>query len=308
MTATSPPEHRRIRLRAPLDLRLTLSPLRHGPADPTVRITAQDAWRAGHTPDGPATVHVIHEGAEVRVEAWGPGAAWALESAPALIGEDDDPSGFSPTEPIVRELHRRHPGLRVGRSHGVVAALVATVFGQRVTAEEGHRTWSAFVRSHGSPAPGPAPGPVPLRVPPTPDAIAAIPYHAFHPLGVERSRADTIRGAMRVASRLDLRPDVDTAAAGRLLGQIRGIGPWTVGLVLGPALGDPDAVPIGDYHLPGIVAYALAGEEKADDARMLELLAPFTGHRGRVIRLIMTGGHGPPRRAPRQRIIPIAKM
>ena len=34
------------------------------------------------------------------------------------------------------------------------------------------------------------------------------------------------------------------------LGAVVGIGPWTVGEVARDALGDPDAVSVGDYHLP----------------------------------------------------------
>ncbi|MGH3657496.1 MAG: DNA-3-methyladenine glycosylase 2 family protein, partial [Micromonosporaceae bacterium] len=88
-------------------------------------------------------------------------------------------------------------------------------------------------------------------------------------------------------------------AARRLL-SIPGIGPWTVGELGRLAYGDPDAVSVGDVHLPHQVAYTLAGEPRADDARMLELLAPFAGHRGRVLQLIVAGGSRPPRRGPRR--------
>jgi 3-methyladenine DNA glycosylase/8-oxoguanine DNA glycosylase len=55
------------------------------------------------------------------------------------------------------------------------------------------------------------------------------------------------------------------------------------------ALGDADAVAVGDLHLPHLVARWLAGEHRGTDARMLELLEPFRGHRARVIRLLMAG-------------------
>ena len=64
------------------------------------------------------------------------------------------------------------------------------------------------------------------------------------------------------------------------------------------AWGDPDAVSVGDYHLPNLVAWALAGEPRGTDARMLELLEPFAGQRGRVIRLLELSGLSRPRRAP----------
>ena len=68
------------------------------------------------------------------------------------------------------------------------------------------------------------------------------------------------------------------------------------------ALGDADAVSVGDYHLPSLVSWALAGERRGTDERMLELLAPFAGHRGRVIRLLAGAGSSRPdalRMAPR---------
>lgn len=91
-------------------------------------------------------------------------------------------------------------------------------------------------------------------------------------------------------------------AAGRLR-LIPGVGQWTVGTVLGPALGDPDAVAVGDFHLKNMVGYALAGEPRATDERMLELLAPYDGNRGRVVRALGLAGHAAPKFGPRKRII-----
>jgi hypothetical protein len=50
------------------------------------------------------------------------------------------------------------------------------------------------------------------------------------------------------------------------------------------------------------VAYALAGEERADDARMLELLEPYAGHRHRACLLLAHAAPMPPRRGPRMPI------
>jgi hypothetical protein len=49
-------------------------------------------------------------------------------------------------------------------------------------------------------------------------------------------------------------------------------------------------VPLGDLHLPHEVGWALAAEPRADDVRMLELLAPYRGHRFRVLRLLLAEG------------------
>ena len=65
------------------------------------------------------------------------------------------------------------------------------------------------------------------------------------------------------------------------------------------ALGDSDAVSVGDYHLPNLVSWALAGEPRGDDDRMLELLEPYRGQRGRVVRLLERGVRHAPRYGPR---------
>jgi 3-methyladenine DNA glycosylase/8-oxoguanine DNA glycosylase len=285
---------RRIELRAPLDLGTTLGPLIHGRGDRTVRLSAGEAWLAFRTPEGPASLRVTPEGAgAVRLAAWGLGAGYALETAPALIGEEDAPERFVAQHAVLRRLQRTHPGLRLPRSGRVLHALVPTIIEQKVTGTEALRAYAALLRAYGEPAPGPAD----LSLPPAPATLAALPYHAFHPLGVERRRAEVIRRAAGRAAWLEAAPDAVEAT--RRLTSLPGIGPWTAAEVVRTAFGDPDAVSVGDYHVPNMVAWALAGEPRADDARMLELLEPYRGQRGRVQRLLEVGRVVAPRYGPR---------
>jgi 3-methyladenine DNA glycosylase/8-oxoguanine DNA glycosylase len=78
-----------------------------------------------------------------------------------------------------------------------------------------------------------------------------------------------------------------------------GVGIWTARSAMLRGMGFADAVPVGDYHMPHMVAFHLAGEPRADDTRMLELLEPYRGQRGRVVRWIERAAHLPPRRGPR---------
>ena len=91
----------------------------------------------------------------------------------------------------------------------------------------------------------------------------------------------------------------------RRLQAIQGIGPWTAAEVARDALGDPDAVSVGDYHLKNHVAWVLAGDPRATDERMLELLEPYRGQRARAIRLI-EACPTPPRFGPRVKLRDIA--
>jgi 3-methyladenine DNA glycosylase/8-oxoguanine DNA glycosylase len=115
---------------------------------------------------------------------------------------------------------------------------------------------------------------------------------------VEGVRAATIRGAARVAGRLEEAVLLPADQASRRLQSLPGIGPWTSAEIRQRACGDADALSVGDYNLPSAVGWALAGR-KVDDAGMLELLAPYPGHRHRAARLIELSGIRPPRRGPR---------
>src|SRR5204862_489505 len=81
------------------------------------------------------------------------------------------------------------------------------------------------------------------------------------------------RAAASRASRLDALSALPPAEARRRMQSLPGVGPWTAAEVALVALGDPDAVPVGDFHLPHLVSNALAGEPRGSDERMLELLA-----------------------------------
>lgn len=288
----------------PLDLRLTLRPLRHGGGDPSIRLAPRSACRATTTPAGPATTLFTVTPPTVEVEAWGPGAEWALEHAPEVLGLHDDLSTFRPEDPVVRGLHRRLRGLRVGRSLAVAESIVPAILEQKVTSEEAHRAYRKLVTAHGEPAPGP----LGLRLPPLPGTLAALPYHALHRFGIERRRADTIRRACSYAHRLEECGSLPAADARRRLMALPGVGPWTAAVVAGAAFGDPDAVIVGDLHLPRLVGWTLAGEPEADDARMIELLRPYPGHRARVVRLVVAGGARPPAHHPRRRLRSIASI
>jgi 3-methyladenine DNA glycosylase/8-oxoguanine DNA glycosylase len=292
--------------RAPfgVDIALTLAVHRRGPGDPALRFDACGAlWRTSLTPAGPATLRLATTGRPaqpgtcIEATAWGEGARWLLARVPDLLGARDEPAALSPQHPRLRELVRQRPGLRVGRTDRVLEALVPAVLEQKVLGREAHRAWRYLLRSHGLPAPGPAPAG--MRVFPPPATWRAIPSWEWHRAGVEAVRARTIAGAAAVAGRLEATATMAGADADRLLRSLPGIGPWTAAEVRQRACGDADAVSVGDYHLPAAVGWTLAGEPAADDARMLELLAPYAGQRYRVTRLIELGGGGPPRRGPR---------
>jgi 3-methyladenine DNA glycosylase/8-oxoguanine DNA glycosylase len=277
----------------PLDLFSTLAPIGLGPS---LRIDETDAWRATRTPEGAATVHLRQTAGTIEVEAWGPGGSWAAAQAAWLCGEHDDATGFRPQHRLIAQLHRRHPGLRLAKTGAVFEALVPAVLAQKVTTIEAEAGYRALVDALGQPAPGPRR----LKVPPSSQVLARTPYWAFHRFGVERRRAEVIIRAARSANRLEEITTMDLESAYRRLEAFPGVGPWTAAKVALVALGDPDAVPLGDYHLPHTVGYALEGTPRSSDERMLQLLDPYRGHRARVIRLLTISGIGARRFGPRK--------
>lgn len=266
--------------------------------DPALR--RGDGWLAYATraASGPATVLLSACDGALAAEAWGTGSEALLERLPALVGlEDAGADGFAPRSEPLRSLHRRYPGLRIPRTGAVLEVLVPAVLGQRVLGKEASRSYRRLTRAHGEPAPGPAE--LDLRLPPPPATLAGLAYEDYHPFGIERRRAELIRFVARRSNRLEEIPSMSLEEGRRRLLSISGIGDWTAALVLRVACGDADAIPIGDYNLPSLVAWNLAGERRADDSRMLELLEPWHGHRARVVQLLHAGGRMPPRHGPR---------
>ncbi|MDT9592485.1 DNA-3-methyladenine glycosylase 2 family protein [Nocardioides zeae] len=282
-----------------------LAQQRHGGRDPSYAVAADGAhWRAFRTPEGPGTLRVAPRpsAGEVDLDAWGPGAAWLLDGAPALLGADDDPAGFEPRHAVVADLWRRFPAWRLGRSRLVLDALVPAVIEQKVTGQEAFAGYASLLRRFGDPAPGPTreerPGAPVLRVPPDPERLRSVPSWEWLRMPVDLARSSTVVRAARVADGLERTVREPGAAAEAALRSVRGIGVWTAAEVRRRTLGDPDAVSFGDYHVAKDVGWALTGEP-VDDAGLAELLEEYRPHRARVTELVVLGRLGPPRRGPR---------
>ncbi|MCT2593612.1 DNA-3-methyladenine glycosylase 2 family protein [Streptomyces sp. N2-109] len=271
--------------------------LRRGPYDPAFRVLDGAVWRVSRTPGGPVTLRIAPDGAgKIAADAWGPGADWSLDRLPDLLGAGDDPDAFVPHHRLTQEAQRRNRGLRLARTGLVLESLIPSILEQKVTTDEAYRAWRLLLCRHGDPAPGPMGG---LHVPPDARTWCMIPSWEWHRAGVDGKRSAAVVRAARRAGRMEEAASMELEPATERLRAIPGIGPWTAAETLQRSNGAPDAITVGDLHLPGIIGFALTGERGADDDRMLELLAPYEGQRHRATRLIMTTGRTPPRRAPR---------
>ncbi|MCW4464101.1 3-methyladenine DNA glycosylase [Glutamicibacter sp. MNS18] len=300
-----PGMHLQWRGSAPVNLRQTLSILQRGVGDPTIRLQPSEAWLAFTTSQGDATLRIVPAAnrQDFRFSAWGPGAARALQHGSDLLGARDDWTGFDAPEfagtlpDLVRRSRATHRQLRLPRTGRVFDHAAGAVLEQRVTGIEANYAWRWLIRYYGRPAPGPAPEG--LRLFPLPEHVAGIPRWQWQQARVEQTRAATLIRLSQAASRLERWAELElsqslpgVAAPGTLeaaLLSISGIGPWTVAETLQRSHGATDHVSVGDYHLSGFVGQLLVGR-RIDDADMIRLLEPYTGHRQRVIRLLQLSG------------------
>ena len=283
-----------------VDVHLTLATLRRGAGDPAYRLEPDGTvWRACRTPIGPATLRLSSRplAGEVLITAWGPGAAWAVDSLPSLLGRFDDPTGFEPAHPRLQQAMLRTAGWRVPRSGLVLEALVAAAIEQKVTGQEAFAGWRILLRRFGETAPGPA-GALGMRVLPSAQQWALIPSWEWLRAGVDGKRSGTAIRAARSAGRLEQTVGLAHADAERLLTSVAGVGIWTAAEVRQRAHGDADAVSFGDYHVAKNIGWALTGSVVDDDG-LAELLEPYRPHRYRVQRLLELDGARRPRHGPR---------
>jgi len=278
-----------------------LGSLRRGTGDPTYLVDPdRTVWKGLRTPAGPATlaVRALSGAAEVEAHAWGPGAEWVLDRLPALLGADDDPTGFECHHDVLAEAWRRHPHWRVPRTGLVMEALVPAILEQKVTGKEAFGSFRRLVRQYGEPAPGPEAARRGLMVTPRPETLRAVPSWMWLRLGVDSARSSTVARASRVATSLERLVDLTCVKADRRLRTLPGVGVWTSAEVRSRALGDPDAVSFGDFHVAKDIGWALTGRP-VDDEQLAVLLQPYAGHRLRVQVLVNLAGLRRPRRHPR---------
>jgi 3-methyladenine DNA glycosylase/8-oxoguanine DNA glycosylase len=263
--------------------------------------------RAEAGPLGPLIYEATQTGEGVTVGVWGPHATpadareSALHAARGWIGLDDVPPDLAEITTGHRGLHqaaRRIGTIRLSRLPRVQEAVGRAILGQLVQGIEALRSTAQLASLCGTRAAGD------LWSWPTATALGRTPAHAMRRCGISLRGATALHQCALDDRQLERVRD-DPVGLDRRLRAVPGIGPWTSAETR-LALGDPDAVSVGDLNLPGTVCHALTGATggACTDELMVELLEPYRGQRGRVIRLVVLAvGRGllprQRRRAPR---------
>lgn len=289
----------------PFDLARTLGVLQRGANDPTVRVIPGEAWICFQYDGAATSVRVRHRsaGSPVEFSVWGEAAESVLPSLAALVGAQDDwspfdsPAFISTLPHLVKEARRRHPGVRFPATGRLFDALVPAILEQKVTGMEARYAWAYLVNRFGSAAPGPVPRG--MKIAPTAATWRRVPTWEWHKARVDYKRRDTILRCAHVASGLDRLSTVpDTHEVETKMRSLPGVGVWTAAEVLQRTHGSPDHISVGDFHLAHFVGQALTGR-RTDDAGMLQLLEPWSGHRQRVVRMLGLSGAKNPSYGPR---------
>ena len=268
----------------PFDIDLSFGVQRFGAFDPTVQRERGLLRKAFDTADGPCVVEVRAEEDGVTLGAEGARANEAVADFASALAQDDGHAAFAPESPLLARLHRASRGMRLVRVPWRFDLAAVAVLQQRVTTREAMQQWGRITRKY-----GPRVGEE-LRAFPSAERVARMASWQLQELGVDPKRARTMVVLARELVRRGTLAETDLALVRKRLAAVRGVGPWTTDMIMGFAYGDPDALPLGDLHLPHLITWALAREAPGSDARMVELLEPYRGHRFRVVRLLWVGG------------------
>ena len=319
-----------------LRLGAMFSPFRRGRGDPTIRLSDAEVWRSAVTPAGPSSQHItfaVDGGAEslglaaansqlpssnhpprrtLVSRSYGPGAQWLADRFENLIGQPNPPelqptADVSGAQQLTVDFVAEHyatasQSWQVPKSHGVWEATVGAILEQRVTGKEAKSTWRTLANKYGHPAPGPVPAG--LAVLPEPNRLRQIPSWGWRQMGVDQARSRTLMRVSSLAHMLARLPDLDEETARQRFTSVPGLSHWSYAEMAQRALGDSDAVSVGDYHLSKVVVHSLTGERNGTDAEMLHLMAPYVGQRFLLQRVIESAGSKPERRGPKMSIPP----
>jgi AraC family transcriptional regulator of adaptative response / DNA-3-methyladenine glycosylase II len=229
--------------------------------------------------DGQAwLIEISFQGDSAVVRADGGNLFAAHRAVVRMLGIDSDASGFErqfADDPLLGALFQRQRGLRIPLTPQPWEALAWAIIGQQISVKAAVALRRELIAALGlRHASG-------LRAHPAAEAVAKLDVEALRKLKFSRSKAEyLLAAAQAVASGelpvADLR-DHSAKHSARLLGNVRGIGPWTVQYVFLRGFGLADCLPSGDAGLAQ--GLGRLNGERPDEPNVRETMSRFAPYR-----------------------------
>ncbi len=183
------------------------------------------------------------------------------------------------SDPQLGKLFARQRGLRIPLTPSPWEALAWAIMGQQISLKAAVSLRRALILAYGAPHSGG------LRAHPSAYAVAKVAAEDLRQLGFSNSKAEYLIAAARAVASGELpladwgasRGQVSALRAARMMGNVRGIGPWTVQYVFLRGFGLADCLPAGDAGLARGLG-RLTGERPAEPA-LREFMARFAPYR-----------------------------
>jgi AraC family transcriptional regulator, regulatory protein of adaptative response / DNA-3-methyladenine glycosylase II len=192
-----------------------------------------------------------------------------------MLGFDSDASAFErqyTADPLLGTLLQRQRGLRIPLTPHPWEALAWAIMGQQISLKAAVALRRELIAGFGSlHASG-------LRAHPSAEVVAKLEPEALRSLKFSRSKAEYLIAAARAVASGELPIDslrqLSARHAARLLGNVRGIGPWTVQYVFLRGFGFADCLPSGDAGLAQ--GLERLNGERPGEPEIRETMARFT--------------------------------
>jgi AraC family transcriptional regulator of adaptative response / DNA-3-methyladenine glycosylase II len=231
----------------------------------------------------PALVEISFLGDTASVCIVGGNRFRAHRAVVRMLGMDSDAIGFErqfEKDPLLGPLLHRQRGLRIPLTPEPWEALAWAIMGQQISLKAAvvlrRELIAAVGLPHGSG----------LRAHPSAAAVAELDVEALRKLKFSRSKAEYLIAAARAVASGELPlanlRDLSAKHSARLLGSVRGIGPWTIQYVFLRGFGFADCLPSGDAGLAqglGRCGLKRATGERPGEPEIRDAMSRFAPYR-----------------------------
>jgi AraC family transcriptional regulator of adaptative response / DNA-3-methyladenine glycosylase II len=201
----------------------------------------------------------------------------AHRAAVRMLGIDSDAGGFERQfahDPLLGALFHRQRGLRIPLTPEPWEALAWAIMGQQISVKAAVALRRELITALGSQHPGG------LRAHPGAEAVAELNIDTLRTLKFSRSKAEYLIAAAKAVAAGELPitnlRELSAKHSARLMGSVRGIGPWTIQYAFLRGFGFGDCLPSGDAGLAqGLGRLSGARPDEPQIREMMSRFAPY---------------------------------